>query len=129
MPFTHRHQALAHIGASRYPHAQAFARILMHKAPIGAHEKAQFRFTHDVQCEEFALARRVADLAGRRLHLPGNAFEQRCLARARFTHNRQNLAGPQVKRCADAANPRPILLGQVLNRKQRGHAALWRLAQ
>ena len=34
------HQPLADIGAGRHPHAQAVARVLVDKSPIGAHQQA-----------------------------------------------------------------------------------------
>ena len=44
MPRAHSHEPLADVAAGRNAHAQTLARILVHEAPVGAHEEAPLGF-------------------------------------------------------------------------------------
>ena len=58
-----RHQRLADIGAGGHAAAQAVARILLHEAPLGAHQQTPARLGQRQQIESFAVRSRVMQRA------------------------------------------------------------------
>ena len=57
--FADRHQPLADIGAGGDVHAQASRGILMHKAPVGAHQRAPLGFAERREIAQRAVAHAV----------------------------------------------------------------------
>ena len=93
MPRAERHQPFANIPAGGYAHAQPITRVLVHKAPIHAHQPATLSFRHAEH-----IAAKVMHGTRIRRHLPGEHTQQRCLAGTAFTDNRHNLSGSDIKR-------------------------------
>ena len=117
-----RHKALAHVGATRHIHAQAVARMLLHKAPVGACQPAQAHLRHGGQVlQPFGYAVRLSThVVVHRAFVARMArcqqAQQRALARARLAHHRQDLAGVQIKTHPPASPARLALVDKGLAR-------------
>ena len=101
MAVAQRHQPLADIAARRDVHAQAARGVLMHEAPVGAHQRAPLRFREVGEIAHRAVALAVMHLARIRRHQAGDHVQQRRLAGAGFADDRQRLAFLQFE--ADVA--------------------------
>jgi hypothetical protein len=91
------HQSLADICAGRNRHAQAIRRVLVHEAPVRAHEEAALGLAHAGKIAHPAVAHPVLDGAGSRHQAGGEAVEQRRLAGAGFADDGQHFAGPEIE--------------------------------
>ena len=106
------HQALADVGTGAHVHAQAVGGVLLHEAPLGALELAALALAQAVHVEHAAVGGEVADTAFGGRDAPGNAIEQRALARARFADDGNHLA--RVEREACVAHGEGLALGEAV---------------
>src|SRR6202008_653047 len=112
------HQRLADIGAGADGEPQAVARVLMDEAQVMTDAPATLGRAGRGEVDDTAVARRVADLAGRGRQTAGDAAEQRRLARARFADDAQHLARPQLEGDVAAGETRAEALAQAPHREQ-----------
>ena len=108
VPVANSHQALADIGTGRNRHAQAIGGVLVHKAPVCAHQHPQVGFLHVRQIGHDAIAHAVEHVAAGQRQARGNAVQQRCLPGAGFAGYGEHFAGPQVEGDVPAAGPRTV---------------------
>ena len=64
MAIAQRHQPLADVAAGRHVHAQPARGVLMHEAPVGAHQRSAFGLAHAGKVAHGAVAAAIADHAG-----------------------------------------------------------------
>ncbi len=129
----HRHQPLSHIGAGRHRHAQPVRRVLVHEAPVRAHQEPAFCLGQRVEVTGLAIAHPVGDAAPGRLQPGRYAVEQRRLARSALSNDGKHFAGIDLEGHVPAANAAAIALGQPLDTEEgkvvvtiRGHAVVSR---
>jgi hypothetical protein len=115
MPVPDRHQPLADIGAGRDRHPQAVDRVLVHEAPVGAHQITPLGLRHLVDVAACTIAHPVVNRAAGRRQPRGNAIEQRRLAGAGFADDRQHLARPEVETDIRAADPVAVDPGDAVD--------------
>ena len=115
----HRHQPLADVGAGADAHAQSFAGILVHEAPFGPRQQPAAGLREAVHVHSAGGPRLVGDGAALGLEAAVQAIEQRRLAGARFAHDAQHLAGPQVEAHVAAGDATAEALADAAHGEQR----------
>ena len=124
MAVAKRHQPLADVAAGGYVHAQAARGVLVHEAPIGAHQRPPLGFRERGKIAHGAVAQAIMDFAGVRGEQAGDQIEQRRLARAGFADDRQRLALLDLERYVTAGFNRAVALAEALGGEQGGaHSA------
>ncbi len=123
MAVPERHQPLADVAAGRDIHAQAERGVLMHEAPVGAHQRATLRFGEKSEIAHRVVALAIADNSFVRLKQPGDQMEQRRLARTGLAHDSEGLAFSDLEGNVAAGLDRAIALAQRLGDEKRDHLA------
>ena len=115
-----REQPLAHVRAGRDAHAQPVGRVLVDDAPVGAREPPQRRLGQPQQVHHGPVALRELDAPAARREPTREAPEQRGLSRARFAHDPQHLARPEVEADVEAPDARAVVPGEPAHPEERG---------
>ncbi len=98
MPVANCHQPLADVCTGRNRHSQPVCRVLMHEAPVGAHQETPFGLTHMVEIAHRAVAHAIFHAACRWHQPGGNAVEERGFAGTGFADYGENFTWIKFER-------------------------------